>query len=408
MTMTFDYKVRDRSGKLVEGSLDGDSMALVVSRLRGMGYLPVSVTPSGRKGLRADLTIPGITDRIKPKDVAVFTRQFATMIDSGLTISRALSVLSMQVESKPLAQVLRDVRDDVESGISLSDALAKRPRVFDELYVSMVRAGEVGGSIDVVLKSIATQLEKQVALTRKIRGAMAYPIVVLSVIGIIFVLMMVLIVPVFKKLFITLGAPLPVPTKMVVTVSNTLASWRAGLVILVIVAVIVGFRRWIKTEDGRMKWDTFKLKPPIFGKLAHKAALARFAYTTSSLLSSGVPVMESLDIVARASGNVLVAKATQAIKRAVREGKPFNEPMRAAQDVFPQLIVQMVEVGEQTGALDDMLFRAADYYQAEVDQTVDNLSSILEPLMVVVMGAVVGTVIISLYLPMLTYIKYIH
>jgi len=408
MTMTFDYKVRDGSGNLVEGSLDGDSLALVVSRLRGMGYLPVSVTPTSRRKLLSDLSIPGITDRIKPKEVAVFTRQFATMIDSGLTISRALSVLSAQVQNKAFAEILRAVRDDVESGISLSEALGKRPRVFDELYVSMVRAGEVGGSIDVVLKGIANQLEKQVALTRKIRGAMAYPVVVLSVIGIIFVLMMVLIVPVFKKLFVTLKAPLPAPTKMVVTISNTLASWRAGIVVFVIIAVIIGIRKWIKTEDGRMKWDTWKLRPPIFGPLAHKAALARFSYTTSSLLSSGVPVMESLDIVARASGNVLVAKATQSIKRAVREGRPFAEPMKAYEQVFPQLIVQMVEVGEQTGALDDMLMRAADYYQAEVDQTVDNLSSILEPLMVVVMGGVVGTVIVSLYLPMLTYIKYIH
>jgi type IV pilus assembly protein PilC len=408
MTMTFDYKVRDRSGNLLEGSLDGDSLALVVNRLRGMGYLPISVKPKSMRSLRRDLEIPGITNRIRPKDVAVFTRQFATMIDSGLTISRALSVLSAQVQSKALAQVLRDVHDDVESGIALSDALAKRPRVFDELYVSMVRAGEAGGSIDVVLKSIATQLEKQVALARKIRGAMAYPVVVLSVIGIIFVLMMVLIVPVFKKLFVTLKAPLPTPTKMVILVSNTLASWRAGIVVAVIIAVIIAFRYWIKTENGRMKWDRFKLRPPIFGPLAHKAALARFAYTTSSLLSSGVPVMESLDIVARASGNVLFAKATQKIKRAVREGRPFAEPMKATELVFPTLIVQMTEVGEQTGALDDMLSRAADYYQAEVDQTVDNLSSILEPLMVVVMGAVVGTVIISLYLPMLTYIKYVH
>lgn len=405
MTMTFDYKVRDRSGNLIEGSLDGDNLALVVNRLRGMGYMPVSVKPVGGAQLR-HLAIPGISNRVKPKDVAVFTRQFATMIDSGLSISRALSVLAAQSSSKQLAGILRDVREDVESGLSLSDALAKRPRVFGELYVSMVRAGEIGGSIDVVLKAIATNLEKQVELTRKIRGAMAYPIVVLSVITIIFVLMMILIVPIFKKLFVSLNAPLPVPTKMVITISNILASWKAGIVLAIVIGAILAFRYWIKTEDGRMKWDTFKLRPPIFGPLAHKAALARFSYTTSSMLSSGVPVMEALDIVARASGNALIAKATRQIKVAVREGRPFVEPMRA-NGVFPELLLQMVEVGEQTGSLDDMLARAAAYYQAEVDQTVDNLSSILEPLMVVVMGGVVGTVIISLYLPMLTYIKYV-
>lgn len=406
MATTFDYKVRDRTGNLIQGSLDGDSMALVVGRLRSMGYLPVAVTPAPSKGLRTEIVIPGLTDRIKARDVAMFTRQFATMVDSGLTISRALAVLSTQVNNKFLGAKLRQVRDDVEAGLPLSESLAKHPKVFDELYVSMVRSGEVGGSIDVVLKSVATQLEKQVELARKIRGAMAYPVVVLTVIGAIFIAMMILIVPVFKNLFKTLGAPLPAPTRAVVSISNTLASWHVVIVIGVVVALVVGFRRWIHTENGRAKWDAFKLRPPIFGPLAHKAALARFSYTMSSLLSSGVPVMESLDIVGRAAGNVVITKATQQIKTAVREGRAFADPMKTNQ-VFPHLLVQMVEVGEQTGALDEMLERAATFYQGEVDQTVENLSSLLEPLMVVVMGAIVGTVIISLYLPMLTYIKYV-
>jgi type IV pilus assembly protein PilC len=407
MSTTFDYRVRDRNGKLIEGSLDADSLALVVSRLRSMGYLPVTVTPKSKLSLRGDFQIPGITDRVKKKDVAVFTRQFATMVDSGLSISRALAVLAAQMTNQHLAQVIREVRDSVEGGHALSDALAEHPKVFDELYVSMVRAGELGGSIDVVLKTVATELEKEVALSRKIRGAMTYPIVVVSVISILFVVMMVFIVPVFKNLFKTLDAPLPVPTKIVIGISNTLASWHAGIVIAVVVLAVVGIRRWISSEQGREKWDAWKLRPPIFGPLIHKAALARFAFTLSSLVSSGVPVMESLDIVGRAAGNVILAKATQEIKRAVRDGKPFAEPMRA-NPIFPQLMVQMVEVGEQTGALDDMLGKAAAYYQGEVDQTVDNLSSILEPVLVVVMGGMVGTVIISLYLPMLTYIKYVH
>lgn len=407
MATTFDYKVRDRNGNLIEGSLDGDDLGLVVNRLRTMGYLPISVTPSVARGFGRALVIPGLTDRIKGKDVAVFTRQFATMVDSGLSISRALAVLSAQVSNDVFAQILRDVREDVESGLSLSAALAKHPKVFDELYVSMVRAGEIGGSIDVVLRTVATHLEKQVELSRKIRGAMAYPVVVVSVIAVIFVAMMVLIVPVFVRLFKTLNAPLPVPTKIVIAISDTLTTWHAGVVVAVVVLGIVGLKKWVATEKGRAKWDAWKLRPPIFGPLAHKAALARFAYTLSSLVSSGVPVLESLDIVGRASGNSLIASATQEIKRAVREGRSFADPMRA-NPVFPQLLVQMVEVGEQTGALDDMLGRAASYYQGEVDQTVDNLSSILEPVMVVMMGGVVGTVIISLYLPMLTYIKYVH
>lgn len=407
MATTFDYKVRDRSGNLIEGSLDGDNLGLVVNRLRTMGYLPVSVTPSATSGFRREIVIPGLTDRIKGKDVAVFTRQFATMVDAGLSISRALSVLAAQTSNKFFAKILREVREDVEAGLALSAALAKHPKVFDELYVSMVRAGEIGGSIDVVLRTVATHLEKQVELSRKIRGAMAYPVVVVSVIAVIFVAMMVLIVPVFVRLFKSLNAPLPVPTKIVIAISNTLTSWHAGIVLAVIVLGIVGLKKWVATEKGRAKWDTWKLRPPIFGPLAHKAALSRFAYTLSSLVSSGVPVLESLDIVGRASGNAVLAKATLEIKHAVREGRSFADPMRA-NPVFPQLLVQMVEVGEQTGALDDMLGRAAKYYQGEVDQTVDNLSSILEPLMVVIMGGVVGTVIIALYLPMLTYIKYVH
>lgn len=406
MATTFEYKVRDRAGKLIEGRLDGDSVPLVVGRLRSMGYLPVSVTPAKSAGLRTEIVIPGLTDRISQHDVAVFTRQFATMVNSGLSISRALAVLATQVDNKYLSQILHRVNDDVEAGSSLSEAMAKHPKAFGELYISMVRAGEIGGSIDTVLQGVAAQLEKQVELARKIRGAMTYPVVVLVVIALIFVAVMVFVVPTFKNLFASLKAPLPVPTKMVIAVSNTLVSWHVLIVVAVLVGGIVAFRRWIYTEAGRQRWDAFKLRPPIFGPLSHKAALARFSSTLSSLLTSGVPAMEALDIVGRASGNVVVARAVQDVKTGVREGKTFAEPMKL-HDVFPPLLVQMVEVGEQTGALDEMLLKAAEFYQGEVDQTVANLTSILEPVMVVVMGGVVGTIIISLYLPMLTYIKYV-
>ena len=407
MTTTFDYKVRDQSGNLIQGKLEGDSLPLVVGRLREMGYLPVSVTPSGGDGLKTEIVIPGLTDRIKPKEVAGFTRQFATMVDSGLSISRSLAVLSAQVENKYLAAKLREIREDVEAGSSLSQALAKHPKVFDPLYVSMVQAGEVGGSIDQVLKSTAAQLEKQVELNRKIRGAMMYPIIVCSVIGVIFIVMMTLIVPIFKKLFASLGGQLPLPTQILIKISNVLISWQVLVVIALVVGAIWGFHRWINTEKGRHAWDGFKMRPPIFGPLVHKAALARFSSTLSSLLSAGVPAMESLDIVSQAAGNVIVAEATMDIKNGVREGKAFAEPMRD-HEVFPALVVQMVEVGEQTGALDEMLQRVSDFYMGEVDQTVDNLTSILEPFLVVIMGVVVGAIIISLYLPMFNYIKLLH
>jgi type IV pilus assembly protein PilC len=407
MTTTFDYKVRDRSGNLIQGQLDGDSLPVVVGRLREMGYLPVSVTPAASTGLKTEIVIPGFTDRIKPKEVAMFTRQFATMVDSGLSISRSLAVLANQVENKFLGQKLRSVREDVESGSSLSVALAKHPKVFNNLYVSMVQAGEIGGSIDIVLKNTAEQLETQVELNRKIRGAMTYPVVVVGVIGIIFVVMMAVIVPIFKKLFKTLGGQLPLPTRILIVISNTLISWKAIIVVAVIVGAVIAFRRWINTEAGRKRWDAFKMKPPVFGDLVHKVVLARFASTLSSLLESGVPAMESLDIVAQACGNVVMGEAVMDIKSAVREGRTFAEPMRR-HEIFTPLMVQMVEVGEQTGALDEMLKRSSDFYTGEVNQTVDNLTSILEPLLVVTMGVVVGTIIISLYLPMFDYIKLIN
>jgi len=408
VTITFDYKVRDQMGNVVEGQLDGDNLGAVVGRLRQMGYLPVAVVPVKKgSGLKTEIVIPGISDRVKPKEVSMFTRQFATMVDSGLSISRSLGVLTTQVENKHFAAKLQEVHDDVESGMSLSGAMAKHPKVFDSQYVSMVEAGEIGGSIDMVLKNTAANLEKQVDLNRKIRGAMTYPIVVLSVIGLIFTVMMMVIVPIFKKLFANLGGKLPVPTRILISVSNALLSWRLLLVIMIVVAGSIGFRLWVRTDAGRLIWDRLKMKPPVFGPLVQKAALARIASTLSSLLSAGVPALEALDIVANGAGNAVIAEAVLNVRTGVREGRSFAEPMRE-NSVFPSLVVQMVEVGEQTGALDEMLLRVSEFYLGEVDQTVDNLTSILEPFLVIVMGVVVGTVIICLYLPMFDYIKLIH
>ena len=407
MTTTFDYKVRDQMGNLVVGKLEADSIPIVVTRLREMGYLPVSVQPAKGKGLKTEIIIPGLSDRVKPKEVAVFTRQFATMVDSGLSISRSIAVLAAQVENKQFAITLRHIHDDLDSGLGLSAALAKHPKVFDNLYISMVAAGEIGGSIDIVLKNIAENLEKQVDLNRKVKGAMTYPIIVVCVITVIVTVMMVVIVPIFKKLFASLGGKLPLPTRILISISDTVASWRVVLVILFLGVAAFLFRRYIKTEKGRRVWDRFKMRPPIFGPVTHKAGLSRFAATLSSLLSAGVPAMEALDITANASGNSIIADAVMEVKARVREGSSFAEPMSRL-DVFPTLIVQMVEVGEQTGALDDMLQRVSDFYIGEVDQTVDNLTSILEPFLVVIMGVVIGAIIISLYLPMFDYIKLIH
>ena len=405
MALTFDYKVRDRAGSLVEGQLEGDSMALVVRRLREMGYMPISVTPKSTVNLKTEIKIPGISDRVKLREVAVMTRQLSTMVDSGLSVVRSLSILASQVENKELSRVLNEVRLDLEHGSSLSVACTKHPRVFSHLFCTLVAAGEIGGNLDEVLESLATTMEKQANLNRTIKSAMTYPAVVLCVMLVIFTAMLVFIVPVFKNLFASLGGKLPFPTLILIKISSILTSLWAFVVIAVIVGIIVGIRKWIATDEGRRRWDKLMLKPPIFGPLFHKVALARMTGSLASLIGSGVPILESLDICADVSGNRTVGDVLLEAKNGVREGRPLADPLREHEDVIPPLVVQMIEVGEQTGALDGMLRKVGEFYDQEVEVTVNNLTALLEPLLTVVMGAMVGAMVICLYLPMFDYIK---
>ncbi|MGO8871564.1 MAG: type II secretion system F family protein [Acidimicrobiales bacterium] len=405
MALTFEYKVRDKSGGLVEGQLDGDSMALVVRRLREMGYMPISVTPKSAVHLKTEINIPGLSDRVKLREVSVVTRQLSTMVDSGLSVVRSLNILGAQVENPAFAKVLDEVRLDLEHGASLSAACAKHPKVFSHLFCTLVQAGEVGGNLDEVLGSLADTIEKQVQLNRTIRSAMTYPAVVLSVMLVIFTAMLVFIVPVFKNLFSSLGGKLPLPTLVLIKISQILTSAWVLLVIAVIVGSIVALRKWIATEEGRRKWDRMKLKPPVFGPLFHKVALARMTSTLASLIGSGVPILESLDICADTSGNRTVGDVLLEAKEGVRAGRPLADPLREHEEVIPSLVVQMIEVGEQTGALDGMLKKVAEFYDQEVEVTVNNLTALLEPMLTVFMGAMVGSMVICLYLPMFDYIK---
>lgn len=407
MALTFDYKVRDRGGHLVQGQLEGDSLGLVVAKLREMGYMPIAVTPKSKVDVRKDINIPGLSNRVKLIEVAVATRQLATMVDSGLSVVRALGILAGQVENKELGRILGEVRLDVERGSSLSAACAKHPKVFNELFVTMVQAGEAGGTLDKVLTDLAATMEKQAALVRTVRSAMTYPAVVMSVMIIIFLALLIFIVPTFKKLFTSLHATLPVPTQIIIKISGIILSPMAFVVVLVIAAMIFGVRKWINTEDGRAKWDALKLRPPIFGPLLHKVALARFSGTLASLVTSGVPILESLDIVSNTAGNRVVSDVLQKAKLGVREGRSLAEVLREHEEVIPALVTQMIEVGEQTGALDAMLAKVAQFYDGEVETTVNNLTSMLEPVLTVVMGAGVGVMVVSMYLPMFTYIKHI-
>jgi type IV pilus assembly protein PilC len=408
VAVTFDYKVRDRSGGLVEGQLEGDNMALVVRRLREMGYMPISVTPKSAVNLKAEIKIPGISDRIKLREIAVVTRQLSTMVDSGLSVVRSLGILTAQVQNPALARILEEVRLDLEHGSSLSAACAKHPKAFSHLFCTLVQAGEVGGNLDEVLGGLASTIENQAQLNRTIRSAMTYPSVVLGVMVIIFTAMIVFIVPVFQNLFTTLGGKLPLPTRVLIGISKILTSPWVLVVIAVIIGAIIGIRKWISTDEGRRRWDRWMLKPPVFGPLFHKVALARVTNTLSSLISSGVPILESLDICAETAGNRTVGDVLLEAKNGVREGRPLADPLREHEDVIPTLVVQMIEVGEQTGALDSMLKKVAQFYDQEVELTVNNLTALLEPLLTVVMGIGVGAMVISLYLPMFDYIKLIH
>jgi len=333
------------------------------------------------------------------KEVALMSRQLATMVSSGLTLVRALGVLTDQIESKPLREAMAQVRSDVEQGTLLSAALEKLPKIFPPLYISMVKAGEVGGSLDLVLLKLSTTLEKQVELRSKVRSAMSYPAIVMCLVVLIVSALMIFVVPIFKKLFASLGAKLPVPTQIVIDVSNILASVYLLVVVAAIIIIIVAFRKWISTPGGRQTWDRFKLRPPIFGPLVHKVALTRFTSTLSSLLTSGVPIIEALDIVANNSGNQIVADAVRGAQDGVRQGQSLSSTL-AQYDVMPVMVTQMIETGEESGALDAMLEKVAEFYDNEVSSTIASLTSVLEPLLIVTMGVCIGFIVISMYLPM--------
>ena len=405
MADTYTYKVRDRAGKVLEGSIEADSTTLVANKLRQMGYVPLAIDKKGGSAASKELHI--FKPKVKLRDLAVFSRQFATMINSGLSLLRALSILEEQTESKALAATLREVRIDVEKGSALSQALARHPKTFNRLYIAMIRAGETGGVLDSVLLQLADTIEKQVELKHKIKSAMTYPVAVLALVILIVTAMLIFIVPTFKNLYTDLGGTLPLPTRMLLAVSDVLKKW-----FLVVLAVEVGFvwmfKRWIQTEKGRAGWDAFKLKVPVFGKLAHKTALTRFSRTLASLLRAGVPILESLEITSDTVGNTVVANAVRDMQEGVKQGEPLAKRMADHGAVFPPMVAQMLAVGEETGAVDTMLDKVAEFYEQEVEALVDSLTSLLEPALIVVLGGAVGGMVIALYMPMFNIIKYIE
>ncbi|MBI1377159.1 MAG: type II secretion system F family protein [Frankiales bacterium] len=396
-TATYEYAVRDRSGSIVTGKIDADSPAAVASKLKSMGYAPVKISVVKNSGLQMELKLPKLGAKVSLKELAVFSRQFSTMINSGLSMLRALSILEEQQPNKTFAEILTEIRLEVESGSALSISMGHHPEVFPPLMVNMIRAGEVGGFLDKVLSQIADNYEAEVRLRGKVKSAMTYPVVVLIMAILMSIGMLLFIVPTFAGLFTSLGGELPAPTQMLVNLSNFL---KVAIIPLVIVAIVgsVVWRRVKHTERVREVVDPIKLKVPIFGQLFRKIALARFCRNLGTMLASGVPILQSLDIVADTSGNVVVAHAVRDIQESVRSGESLTEPL-SKHDIFPAMVVQMLAVGEDTGALDTMLHKISDFYDAEVESTTEQLTALIEPLMIAVLGGLVGSMIIALYMP---------
>lgn len=395
-TSTFQYQVRDKTGKIVSGTIEAESQAAVAQKLTSMGYATVSISQAGA-GMKTELRIPGFGGRVKLKDLAVMSRQFATMINSGLSLLRALNILAEQTPNKKLAEILVEVRNDVETGNPLSGAMAQHPDVFPPLMVNMIRAGEVGGFLDGVLLQIAANYEAEVKLKSKIKSAMTYPVVVFVMAILAAIGMLIFIVPTFAKMFEGLGAELPVPTQILVNLSNFMKSAAPVLVVLFIAAVFV-WRRIKRTERVRNIVDPIKLKLPVFGSLFQKIALSRFTRNFGTMLHAGVPILQALDIVADTSGNVVVARAVRDVQESVRSGESLTAPL-SQHAVFPPMVVQMMAVGEDTGALDEMLHKISEFYDQDVEATTESLTSLIEPLMIAFLGGMVGSMIIALYMP---------
>lgn len=395
-TQAWAYRVRTKEGKVVSGTMEADSNNAVAQRLRAQNMVPLEIKAESNKGMKKEFGLP---KRVKLKDLAIFSRQFSVMIGSGLSLLRALNILGEQTENTKLAETVNLVRDDVEGGASLSNSMAKHPKVFQQLFVSLVRAGETGGQLDTVLVRVAESYEKDYKLRQKIKSAMTYPVVVFMIAIVLVTIMLIFIVPTFAAMFTGLGGELPLPTKFLVFLSD-----KAVIIIpLALVTSIVGFilyKRFHKSSaEFRLKADGIKLKIPVFGGLFSKIALSRFARTLALLMRSGVPVLQALEITADAAGNEVISRAALDVKDSVREGESIAAPLKN-HAVFPPMVVQMISVGEDTGQVDEMLDKIADFYEQEVESTTESLTALLEPLMIAVLGGLVGGMVIALYMPM--------
>lgn len=394
----FTYTGVNRGGTTVTGERTATNKAEVQTQLRRE---QINVSKVSEKG--KEFAFPTFGGGVKAKELAIFTRQFSVMIDAGLPLVQCLEILANQQENKTFQKILTGVRASVEGGATLSSSMKQYEKVFDPLYHNMVEAGETGGILDTILQRLSTYIEQNVKLTRAVKSALIYPISVLSIAAGVIVLLLWKVVPIFVTLFAGLGANLPLPTRIVIGLSRFIGSWFGFLILAAFVGAVVALKVWYGTAQGRYAIDGTLLKLPILGMILRKIAVARFTRTLGTLISSGVPILESLDITARTSGNAIVERAIQKTRKAVEAGRSLVDPLKET-DVFPGMVTQMIAVGEQTGAMDTMLQKIADFYEAEVDAAVKDLLTLLEPVMIVFLGVVVGGVVISMYLPLFSLI----
>ncbi len=393
----FGWEARSKAGSIQKGVMEATNVAQVEAQLKKFGFTGISVKEQG-KGLGMQLKFPGSgSQKIQTKDLVVFTRQFATMIDSGLPLVQCLDILSGQQENKTFKEILVNVKESVESGSTFADALGKHPKAFDQLYVNLVAAGEVGGILDTILGRLAAYIEKAMKLKKQVKGAMVYPLTIMSIAVVVVGVILVFVIPTFAKMFADFGGDLPAPTKFVIALSDFLIKY-----ILVIIAGAFALKyavgKYYATPAGKKVIDRLALNAPIIGPLVRKVSVAKFTRTLGTMISSGVPIMDGLEIVAKTAGNKIVEEAIYNVRQSISEGKTIAEPLGAC-GVFPPMVVSMISVGEATGAMDTMLNKIADFYDDEVDDAVSAMTSMMEPLLMVFLGTAVGGLVIAMYLP---------
>jgi len=391
----YSWEARSRTGAQQKGVMEANTKALVESQLKKFGFSNITIKEEG-KGFT--LKLPGMGGKkVETKDIVIFTRQFATMIDSGLPLVQCLDILSSQQENKTFKDVLLKVKENVESGSTFADSLGRHPKVFDQLYVNLVAAGEVGGILDTILNRLAAYIEKSMKLKKQIKGAMVYPATIMSIAVVVVGVILIFVIPTFAKMFEEFGGELPAPTKIVIALSNFIVKYLIVMIALFF-AFVSGFKKYYATKNGRYQVDRLALKAPIVGPLIRKVSVAKFTRTLGTMISSGVPIMDGLDIVAKTAGNKIVEEAIYKVRQAISEGKTIAEPL-AACGVFPPMVVQMIAVGEATGAMDAMLNKIADFYDDEVDSAVSAMTAMMEPMLMVFLGTTVGGLVVAMYLP---------